>query len=48
LFEHGEREECEMVSIRKSDERGRTKLDWLDSRQPFFTPNRNNAGGQLF
>jgi len=35
-----------MISIRKSDERGRTKLDWLDSRHTFsfgeyFDPKEN-------
>jgi quercetin 2,3-dioxygenase len=35
-FGDGEREEHgKMISIRKSDERGRTKLDWLDSRHTF-------------
>jgi redox-sensitive bicupin YhaK (pirin superfamily) len=35
-----------MITIRKADERGRTKLDWLDSRHTFsfgeyFDPNEN-------
>ena len=35
-----------MISIRKSDERGRTRLDWLDSRHTFsfgeyFDPKEN-------
>lgn len=44
---YGEREEREkMISIRKSDERGRTQLDWLDSRHTFsfgeyFDPKEN-------